>query len=168
MLNSINSETQNSITVIDGIPKNVNPSIIENFLNRSQSETGGRAGTLELKVNARVLLTVNVDLEDRLVDGQLVTVKHFQKNQNRNVSKIYVAFDDCESGLKSISKDAFANRNLWVLVEKTEANIRIQKNKDSSPTVKRTQFPLMLVWGCTVHKVIVCTPPPHFLLGVGG
>ena len=56
------------------------------MLNRSQSETGGLAGTLELKVSARVLLTVN--LEDRSVNGQLGTVKHFQKDQNGNVLKI--------------------------------------------------------------------------------
>ena len=64
LLNSINSERY-SITAIDSIPKNVAPSKIEKALNRSQSETGGLAGTLELKVNARVMLTANVDLEDR-------------------------------------------------------------------------------------------------------
>ena len=41
------------------------------------------------------MVTVNVDLEDRLVNGQLGTVKHFQKDQNGNVLKIYIAFDDC-------------------------------------------------------------------------
>ena len=122
------------------------------MLNQSQSETEELAGTLELKVNARVMLTVNVDLEDRLVNGQLGTVKHFQKDQNGNVLKIYIAFDDCEAGLKSISKDAFASQNVWVPIEKAEANIRIRTNKDSSPAVTRTQFPLMLAWGCTVHK----------------
>ena len=114
-----------SITAIDSISKNVAFSRIEKVLSRSQSETGGLAGTLELKVNTGVMLTVNVDLKDRLVNGQLGTVKHFQKDQNGNVLKIYIAFDDCETGLKSISKDAFATQNLWVPTEKAEANIRI-------------------------------------------
>ena len=86
LLNSINSEMY-SITAIDSIPKSVALSKIEKVLNRCQSETGGLAGTLELKVNARVILTVNVDLEDRLVNGQLGTVKHFQKYQNGNFFK---------------------------------------------------------------------------------
>ena len=98
LLNSINSETQNSITVTDGISKNVTPSKIKNVLNQSQSETGGLAETLELNVNARVLLTINVDLEDKLVNAQLRIVKHFQNNQNGTVLKIYEAFNDCESG----------------------------------------------------------------------
>ena len=113
LLNSINSEMY-SITVIDSIPQNVAHSKIEKVLNQSQSETRGLAGTLELKVNARVMLTVNVDLEDRLVNGQLGSVKHFQKDQNGKVLKTYRAFYDCEAGLKSISKDAFASRNLWI------------------------------------------------------
>ena len=54
LLNSINSEMY-SITAIDSIPKNVALSKIEKVLNRSQSETDGFAGTLELKVNARVI-----------------------------------------------------------------------------------------------------------------
>ena len=94
LLNSINNEMY-STTAIDSIRKNVALSKIEKVSNRSQSETGGLAGTLELKVNARVMVTVNVDLEDRLVNGQLGTVKHFQKGQNGNVLKIYIAFDDC-------------------------------------------------------------------------
>ena len=80
MLNSINSEMC-SITAIDSIPKNVPPSKIEKVLNQSQSETGGLPRTQDLKINARVMLTVNADLEDRLVNGQLATVKHFQTDQ---------------------------------------------------------------------------------------
>ena len=88
-----------------------------------------------------------------LLNVQLGTVKHFQKDQNVNVSKIYREFDDCEADLKSISNDAFASQNLWVRIEKAEANIRIRTNKDSSPAVTRTPFPLILAWGCIVHKV---------------
>ena len=37
--------------------------------------------------------------------------------------------------------------------KKAEASIMIRGNKDSSPVIKRTQFPLMLAWACTVLKV---------------
>ena len=70
------------------------------------------------------MLTVNVDLEDRLVNGQLGT-----------------------------AKDAFASRNLWAPIEKAETNIRIRTNKDFSLAVTRTQFQLMLACGCMAHKV---------------
>ena len=50
-----------------------------NVLNKNQSETGGLAGKLELKINARVMLTVNVDVNDRLINGQIGTVKQLIK-----------------------------------------------------------------------------------------
>ena len=46
---------------------------------------------------------------------------------------------------------------MWVPIKKSEANIRIRTNKDSSPTATRTQFPLILAWGCTVRKFQVLT-----------
>ena len=45
------------------------------------------------------MLTVNVDFQDRLVNGQLGTVKHIVLNSQNNVSKIYIKIDDCKAGL---------------------------------------------------------------------
>ena len=147
MLNSTESELY-KIQVVDNIPKSVASSKIDQALNSSQSETGGVAGALELKIDARIMVTVNIDLNDMLVNGQLGTVKHILKDQKGSVTKIYVAFDDNQAGLKNMSKDAFfASQNLWVPIEKAKTNIRIRSNKDqTSPVINRTQFPLMLAW----------------------
>lgn len=48
-------------------------------MNKYQSVTGGDAGILKPTVNAIVMLTVNAYLEDRLVDGQLGTIKCIHK-----------------------------------------------------------------------------------------
>ena len=58
--------------------KNVSIQKINQVLNRNQSEIGGLAGILKIKINARVTLTVNIDLQDRLVNGQLETVMHIE------------------------------------------------------------------------------------------
>ena len=63
---------------IDNLPKNASIQKINQVLNRNQSETGGLAGILKIKINARVTLTVNIDLQDRLVNGQLETVMHIE------------------------------------------------------------------------------------------
>ena len=69
------------------------------IVKKNQIQAGGLAATLHIKLNARVMLTVNVDLQDRLVNGQLGTVKHIVLNSQNNVSKIYIKFDDCKAGL---------------------------------------------------------------------
>ena len=62
------------IKAIDNLPKNVSIQKINEVLNRNQSETGGLPGILKIIINTRVMLTVNIDLQDRLVHGQLGTV----------------------------------------------------------------------------------------------
>lgn len=62
MLNSINNEIQ-YIQAPDKLPKNVAPSKIEKALNCNQIETGRLTEMLKLKFDARVILTVNVNLE---------------------------------------------------------------------------------------------------------
>ena len=67
-----------------------------------------------------------MDLQDRLVNGQLGTVKCVHTNSQRNVSKIYLKFDDSKSGLKKMNTDAFKKQHLWVPIEKTEVDIKIK------------------------------------------
>ena len=137
----------------DHIPKNISSTKIDSVLKCNQSETGGLASTLQIELNVRVMLTMNVDLQDRLTNAQLRTVKHIAINDQRNISKISIKFNDNKASLNSISKNSLARDCGWVRIERGEANIRVISIKDSSLAINRIQFPLMLAWGCTVHKV---------------
>ena len=70
-----------------------------------------------------------------------------------NVAKIYIKFDDPKAGIEATNKDSYGKRNGLVPIEKYCASIKVKSNKPSSPVIKRTQFPLMLAWACTIHKV---------------
>ena len=105
---------------------------------------------LQVKVDARVMLTVNIDIADRLINGQIGTVKHISFDLNRSLTKIYIKFDDSSAGRKKINSDTFARQNIWVPIENIAIKVHMS---ESSPTIKRTQFPLMLCWACTCHKV---------------
>ena len=57
------------------------------------SETGNLESQLKLKIGAQVMLTSNLDIDDRLVNGLVGTVKQI-KYKNNEVSVVYVKFND--------------------------------------------------------------------------
>ena len=95
------------IPVIDLLPKNIPRQKINEILIHKQSKTGGLAKTVQIKLNAQVMLTVNIDLQDNLVNGQLGTIKHISIDTKCNVTKMYIKLDDSKAGLRKTNKDTF-------------------------------------------------------------
>ena len=119
-----------TIPAKDQFPKSIPRQKIIEVLNPSQSETGGLAGVLDIKLNARVMSTVNIDLQDRLVNVQLGTVKCIRKDSERNVSKIYVKFDDSKASLKRMNSGAFLENNIcWCLFRKEKLISKLNQVK---------------------------------------
>ena len=52
--------------------------IIEAAQNQTQTNTGSSAKLLKLKIGAKVMLTVNVDIQDRLINGQTGNIEHIE------------------------------------------------------------------------------------------
>ena len=71
-----------TIPAKDEVPKNSKISDIREAQNRKQSETGGLKSSLEIKVNARVKLTTNINIIDQLINGQMGTMKHIEIKKN--------------------------------------------------------------------------------------
>ena len=152
MFNNVNNPLF-CLSSIDILPNIVHASVINKALNRTQMKRGVLARLLELKVVARVMLTSNIDVADKLSNGQVGTAFHIHTDRNQRVIKIYIKFDDESVGLKKINSNNFARLNKSVPNERVETKIKIRTTKSSSPEIKRTQFPLMLAFACTVHKV---------------
>ena len=106
MLRSNINELQ-IIEAIDILPKNIPPTKIAKALNHNQSKTGGLASIFKVKLNVPIVLTVSNDLQDRLINGQIETIKHVSKGRTNNITKIYVKFDDAKAGLKIMSTGFF-------------------------------------------------------------
>ena len=106
---------------------------------------------LKLEIAAKVMLTVNIDTEDRLINGQTGSIRHIEFAEG-TVHKVYVKFSDEQVGLKAMRSSYVGRQNSWVPIEKCETEISVKKGS-ALPTIKRTQFPLTLGWGSTVHKV---------------
>ena len=110
-------------TPINYLPKKVSNHKINEVLNHNQNETGGLAQVLEVKAEARVISTVNIDMQDRLVNGQLRTVKHISRNSTDSANKIYVKFDEDNAGLERTHTDNFHKQHFWVQTEKQGVDI---------------------------------------------
>ena len=133
----------------DNYPVGTTEKTIASVREKKHSDTGGLLYKLDLKVGCRVIMTTNMDIDDRLINGQIGTVKRFNII-NGKVETISVQFDDVTAGLKQRANNQL-NTN-WVSIERDDSKFSITKRK-SSGTVTRVQFPLVLAYACTVHKV---------------
>lgn len=140
----------------DQYPANVSQQDIEKVLSRGRSDTGGLDYEIHIKEGAKIMLTTNIDIPDRLINGQMGTVFKIEINQNTQEPRIlYIKFDDPKAGKELIQSrgNSFARENKLVPIEPVLAKIKIRPGKASSPEIQRVQFPVTLAWACTVHKV---------------
>lgn len=99
---------------------------------------------LEIKVNGRVMVTTNIDLSDRLFNGQIDSVKYNSINQN-DANAIYVAPEDVSARKIRIDGNDLITRNKkLVSIKKEEISIYISNIKITSPVINKIQFQLML------------------------
>ena len=134
------------IDAVDEIPKDIvlSQSQIDAIKQRKMSEAGNLESQLQLKIGAQVMLISNLDIDDRLVNGLVGTVKQI-KYKNNEVSVVYVKFNDISAGREAMQSDLTAQQQNWVPIKKHQALFGLRKNKQQ-PSVKRTQFPLTLSW----------------------
>ena len=62
------------IKAVDQYPSNVSRDSIEKALSKGRSATGGLDVEIHIKESSRVMLTSNIDISDRLINGQLGNV----------------------------------------------------------------------------------------------
>ena len=107
---------------------------------KKMSEAGNLESQLKLKIGTQVMLTSNLDINDRLVNGLVGTVKQI-KYKNNEVSVVHVKFNDNNAGREAMQSDVTARQHNWVPIKNHQALFGLRKNKQR-PSVKRTQFPL--------------------------
>ena len=118
-LNQIPAQ-QYTLTATDQYPQHVSKQDIDRVLAKHRSERGGLDYYILIKEGCRVMLTANIDIADRLINGQMGTVIKIElseKTQKPNL--VYIKFDDSEAGRKAITKhsNSFARHNNAVPIE---------------------------------------------------
>ena len=90
---------------------------INKALERGCFANGGLDYKIDLKKGARVMLTTNLDVEDRLINGQIGTIVEIKINAvSGKPDVISVQFDDQNAGIKRIgrSNDTYARAQGFV------------------------------------------------------
>ena len=116
-------------------------------------KTGRLMKVLTLKVNARVMLTTNIDITDGLTNGAMGKVVHLQYDTDQQTVKtILVEFDDERVGKSAIASSRFRRiSRRAVSIQRIQATFPIGGRRTCEG--QRIQFPLVLSWAVTIHKV---------------
>ena len=136
----------------DKFPDDISPADKADALKRNQMQTGGLAYKFTFKLGAKVMITSNIDVEDKLCNGQMGTIEYIKLNHERKVTHIYLRMDEDDVGTKAKSNDTYGRVHNLVPIEKIEKEFGVKQGRHR-PSIKRIQFPLMLAWACTIHKV---------------
>ncbi|XP_020916964.1 uncharacterized protein LOC110254326 [Exaiptasia diaphana] len=131
-----------NLRAADQYPPNVSKTDIDIVLSKGRSDTGGLDYVIHVKEGARVMLTSNIDIADRLINGQIGSIIKIHVNQNTHKpSVIYIKFDDEQAGKNKISKSTnqFVKENNVVPIEPIQAKIKRRRKSLSLLISQRYQ-----------------------------
>ena len=117
-----------SIQAIGDVPRHIKltESQVEAIKQRKLSDTGNLDYLLKLKIGAKVMLTTNVNIKDRLVNGLVVKVMQL-KVVNNEVTVIYMKCNDANAGLMIIQSDCLARQQHLIPMRKHEVSFGLKK-----------------------------------------
>ncbi|XP_031637004.1 uncharacterized protein LOC116349612 [Contarinia nasturtii] len=132
---------------------------LETMSNMSRHQTYGLPYDLDLKIGIRYMVTVNIDVEDGLVNGATGTLGYIQCDNNKESGEktakvLYIEFDYERTGQKAKREHTHnlgtAIDDKWVPIKPISREISTTKN--ASIQCYRKQFPITPAEALTIHK----------------
>ena len=119
---------------------------------------------LKLKVGARCVLTSNLDTSDDLVNGACGTIRALEIKDDV-IQCIVVEFDSESCGEQhrakypGLSKKYVSKNGTPIFQQEVEIQLQSKSGKGLGigSTAKIRQFPIMIYYASTAHKIQVCT-----------
>ena len=107
--------------------------------------TGNLPSNIKICIDARFMLTINLDTEDHLINGSIGTIKYIHMDEANPLNgTIYIQFDDPDSGNKRKRKRP--NKE-WVPIVAEVRTFYLNGHN-----TQRKQFPGILAHAVTIHK----------------
>ena len=123
----------------DQYPAITYQSDVQKVLSRNRSETRGLDYKIKLKQDAQVILTTNLNIDDRLINGQMGTVSKIKYNDaSQKPQVIYIKFDNESARLETIRKsgDLYAMENHAVPIVPVVTKIKVKTSRPSSSEIQ--------------------------------
>ena len=115
------------------------------------SSTGNMKKSLRICEGAKIMITKNIDISDKLINGTLATIKKLDRVGNDIYGypkgRVYIKCDDESAGDKY--KD---NRLIQELKDCVPINPCVDHFKYDGKEITRNQFPFIVAHGITSHK----------------
>ena len=110
---------------------------------------------LHLKIGARVMLIFNVDVSDLLCNGAMGTLVGVEPFKDGSVDKLVVKFDNSKAGRESRKSHPNYAKKFpeGTVIKKMEYEISRKANTVIGSSAKLIQYPLILAYAVTVHKI---------------
>ena len=115
------------------------------------SQTANLPAKLKLCVGTRVMLTDNISVSDRLINGSVGRVKHLDRRSQPLCSTVYVKFDDPKAGNSLKDRRLRGELKECRPITAREKRFPLKKGK-STVIAERKQFPLILGHASTIRK----------------
>jgi len=124
-----------------------------------KQETNGLPTILHLKIGIKYMVTVNIDIEDGLVNGVTGLLKHILFDDSKEPKVLYLEFESARIGQKAIRENKNdLNHNAfdkicdkWVPLREITLEIS-NANKSAYFQTYRRQFPISPAEAITIHK----------------
>ncbi|CAF1490338.1 unnamed protein product, partial [Rotaria sordida] len=142
----------------DGLAS-IREKVLSNIKNLKTTETYGLPLEIDLKVGAKYMMTVNLDIEDGLVNGacgQLMMIDYgkLQKTNDTVPCRLWIKFNEEKTGRKARANfhNAMRGRNMDPSLTPIEPVIRQINTRSTNFKVERKQFPLVPSEAMTIYK----------------
>ncbi|CAF3797406.1 unnamed protein product [Rotaria sordida] len=142
----------------DGLAS-IREKVLSNIKNLKTTETYGLPLEIDLKVGAKYMMTVNLDIEDGLVNGacgQLMMIDYgkLQKTNDTVPCRLWIKFNEEKTGRKARANfhNAMRSRNMDPSLTPIEPVTRQINTRSTNFKVERKQFPLVPSEAMTIYK----------------
>lgn len=144
---SNNLETLHATHYFASNDPNAGNDVPNSFIPQDDNAAGGLPSCVQLSIKSRVMLIRNLNTQNGLVNGAMGYVESFTRSLSGKIVSVNVLFDNQINDRRNATQE-LSQRNNAIPIEQLHHQFIIHGRH-----IVRVQFPLILCYACTIHKV---------------